>query len=131
MALTVLTVSQPKHQYKSVARPQQRQNSMSLLIGMIQVELSFFVEYLRAPLLDLFCSWFTEMTYLGSAKMYCLFLFVNDTCLVPSHENFSTLMREANEELSSLSKWFQMNELSLNIEKSDFMIVSNKNKKNK
>lgn len=56
-------------------------------------------------------------------------LFADDTCLNASHENFSTLIREANEELSSISKWFQMNKLSLNINKSNFIIFCNKNKK--
>ena len=56
-------------------------------------------------------------------------LFADDTCLIASHENFSTLIREANEALSSISKWFQMNKLSLNINKSNFIIFCNKNKK--
>lgn len=55
-------------------------------------------------------------------------LFADDTCLIASRENFSTLIREANEELSSISKWFQRNKLSLNINKSNFIIFCNKNK---
>ena len=56
-------------------------------------------------------------------------LFADDTCLVASHENFTTLILEVNEELSSICKWFQMNKLSLNTSKSNLMIFCNKNKR--
>lgn len=41
-------------------------------------------------------------------KMYYL-LYLLMTCAVVSHENFSTQIPEANKDLSSISKWFQMN----------------------
>lgn len=56
-------------------------------------------------------------------------IFADDTCLLLSHSNFDSLMREANEELSNITEWFKVNQLSLNIQKTNFMIFSTTNKR--
>jgi len=54
-------------------------------------------------------------------------LFADDTTVVISHANFDSLMNEANDVLLYIAKWFQMNKLSLNIEKSNYIVFRNKN----
>lgn len=56
-------------------------------------------------------------------------LFADDTSVVISHANFDSLMNEANDVLLYIAKWFQMNKLSLNIEKSNYIVFRNKNKR--
>lgn len=47
-------------------------------------------------------------------------MFADDTCLLISHSNLDCLIKAANEELSDISKWFKVKELSLNIRKRNF-----------
>lgn len=49
-------------------------------------------------------------------------LFADDTNIVMSHNDFGSLIREANDGLSCVSEWFQMNKLSLNVKKLNFVI---------
>ena len=55
-------------------------------------------------------------------------LFADDTNLITSHSNFNTLIQTVNDELLSISEWFQLNKLTLNIKKCNFMIFCNTNK---
>lgn len=72
------------------------------------------------------------LIYINDLRVVCKnvmpLMFADDTCLLLSHSNIDTLIREANEELQNISKWFKVNQLSLNIEKTNFMIFSTKNK---
>jgi hypothetical protein len=51
-------------------------------------------------------------------------LFADDTNLLYSHENVSTLTSVINIELSKISDWLQSNKLSLNIKKSTYIIFN-------
>lgn len=53
-----------------------------------------------------------------------LILFADDTNLFLSHKHFETLITEANSGLLAYSKWFQLNKLSLNIEKTNNIIFA-------
>lgn len=53
-------------------------------------------------------------------------MFADDTCLLVSHSSLDSLIREANEEWSNISEWFILNTLFLNVQKTNFMIFSNK-----
>ena len=55
-------------------------------------------------------------------------LFADDTNLVASHSDLNTLVKNVNDELCDISRWFQLNKLTLNIKKCNFMIFSNINK---
>ena len=55
-------------------------------------------------------------------------LFADDTNLILTHENFESLMKEANAGIAKMSDWFQTNKLSLNVSKSNFIIFTGKNK---
>ena len=52
-------------------------------------------------------------------------LFADDTNLLASHEDFNSLMKNVNDELSTIEKWSQLNKLTLNVKKCNFMIFCN------
>ena len=49
-------------------------------------------------------------------------LFADDTHLFCSHNNIRTLFETANQELSQINDWFLANKLSLNVEKTKYML---------
>ena len=49
-------------------------------------------------------------------------LFADDTCLFASHSDLNLLINMINTELISIQGWFKANKLSLNIEKSNYII---------
>ena len=53
-------------------------------------------------------------------------LFADDTSVYLSHENLQTLQLTFNTELVALTEWFNTNRLILNVNKTNFMIFSNK-----
>ena len=55
-------------------------------------------------------------------------LFADDTNLFLSHKHFKTLISEVNSGLLAYSKWFQLNKLSLNLKKSNYIIFAGKKK---
>lgn len=55
-------------------------------------------------------------------------LFADDTNIAMPHSDFGCLIRNANTTLEYASRWFQMNKLSLNVNKSNFILFRNKNK---
>jgi len=63
-----------------------------------------------------------------SEKFFAL-LFADDTNLFISHKNFDTLISTINDELCKLNQWFKSNKLSLNIDKTNFIIFTGRNKK--
>ena len=56
-------------------------------------------------------------------------LFADDTSLFHAHTDFDTLIEEINEELPKITTWFHTNKLSLNIKKSNLIILLSKGKK--
>ena len=56
-------------------------------------------------------------------------LFADDTNLTLSHLNVSTLQQNINNELVNVSNWFKLNKLSINFNKTEFMVVTTKQNK--
>ena len=56
-------------------------------------------------------------------------LFAGGTSLFHAHTDFDTLIEEINEELQKITTWFHTNKRSLNIKKSNFIILLAKGKK--
>ena len=52
-----------------------------------------------------------------TCKRFLPILFTDDTNLLATHEDFTTLIDCANEELSKITHWFQLNKLTLNVKK--------------
>ena len=50
-----------------------------------------------------------------------LILFADDTNSLYQHDNYNVLCKIMNDELLKLSKWFSVNKLSLNVNKTNFM----------
>ena len=58
-------------------------------------------------------------------------LFADDTNLHLSHFNFSQLLTEVSQEMTKVNSWLRKNKLSLNYNKSSYMIIGNRlSKKN-
>ena len=53
-------------------------------------------------------------------------LFADDTNLTLSHSDVSTLQQNINDELVNVSNWFKVNKLSINFNKTEFMVVTTK-----
>ena len=56
-------------------------------------------------------------------------LFADDTNLTLSHSNVSTLQQNINVESLNVSNWFKVNKLSINFNKTEFMVVTTKQNK--
>ena len=56
-------------------------------------------------------------------------LFADDTLLAMSGKDLRSLEKNVNIEMKKISKWFSDNKLTLNVDKSKFMIVKRKNSK--
>ena len=56
-------------------------------------------------------------------------LFADDTNLTLSHSNVSTLQQNINDELVNVSNWLKVNKLSINFNKTEFMVVTTKQNK--
>ena len=57
-------------------------------------------------------------------------LFADDTYLSLSGKNIKTLEKDANTEMKKISRWFSENKLTLNVEKSKFMVIKRQNFRN-
>ncbi len=66
---------------------------------------------------------------LPSSTSFKVKLFADDACLIKSNEDEKALQVEVNNELSKVNDWLKVNKLSLNYEKTNFMIFSNKKTK--
>ena len=53
-------------------------------------------------------------------------LFADDTNIFCSHNDINTLYRQVNNELSKLYTWFAINKLSLNVDKTNYMLFTNR-----
>ena len=52
-------------------------------------------------------------------------LFADDTCLLLHHKIIHTLIQNAENSLTEISKWFKLNKLSLSLSKSNFILFHN------
>ncbi len=69
------------------------------------------------------------MIYPWFPKIFFSILFADGSCLITIQDDFKELIQHANNGLSLTSKWFKTNKLTLNVEKSNFIIFYDKNKK--
>ena len=56
------------------------------------------------------------------SKYLRLILFADDTTIVSAHHNIHILFNQANIELTKLYNWFCLNKLSLNIDKTSYIL---------
>ena len=63
---------------------------------------------------------------LPKATNFLTLLFADDTTFQMSGENLNWLFHEANSELEKASVWFKANKLTLNVDKTKFMLFSGK-----
>ena len=61
-----------------------------------------------------------------SSDKFSFVTYADDTNVIVSHANLSDLITIVNQELSNLSVWFKANKLSLNIDKTNYMIFKNR-----
>ena len=54
---------------------------------------------------------------------------LNSPNLTLSHSNVSTLQQNINNELFNISNWFKLNKLSINLNKTEFMVLTTKQNK--
>ena len=66
----------------------------------------------------------------NSAPDLSLILFADDTSAFTSHKDLSTLNNIMNNGLSKLNTWFKSNKLSLNLKKTNYMLLGTRNKTN-
>ena len=59
-----------------------------------------------------------------------LILFADDTSAFTSHKDLSTLNNIMNNGLGKLNTWFKSNKLSLNLKKTNYMLLGSRNKTN-
>ena len=64
-----------------------------------------------------------------ASKMMNFYLFADDTSLFYSHKNINTLEEVVNVELGCIQDWLVANKLTLNTNKSNFMIIKPRQKK--
>ena len=62
------------------------------------------------------------------SNIFKINLFADDTSLFHTHENFESLIKETNQELTRISTWLATNKLVLNISKTNYMIFTSKGK---
>ena len=63
-----------------------------------------------------------------SSRLLSFILFGDDTNLFLSHQGTYTLYNTMNQELQKITTWPSTNKLSLNVNKTNFMIFKTKNK---
>ena len=64
-----------------------------------------------------------------SSQILSFILFADDTNLFFSHKYLETLYKTMNQELKQVSLWLNANKLSLNVNKTQFMIFKTKKRK--
>ena len=62
------------------------------------------------------------------SNIFKINLFADDTSLIHTHDNFEYLIKETNEELIRISTWLATNKLVLNINKTNYMIFTSRDK---
>ena len=61
-----------------------------------------------------------------SSNLLSFILFADDSNIFFSHENANQLLRTVNSELKNVTDWIKANKLSLNLQKTNYMLFSNK-----
>ena len=56
-------------------------------------------------------------------------MFADDTNLFASHSNLDELLKIVKQEIATISNWLKINKLSLNIEKTHYIIFHNRQRK--
>ena len=72
----------------------------------------------------LFILYINDICNISSYFMFTLF--ADDTTIVSAHNNINILFSQANIELTKLYNWFYLSKLSLNIDKTSYILFSNK-----
>ena len=72
----------------------------------------------------LFILFINDVTY--ASNKFSFFIYADDTNIVMSNRNLVQLITSLNTELSKISLWFKVNKLSLNIDKSSYVIFKNR-----
>ena len=67
----------------------------------------------------------------NSSNLLSFILFADDTNLLKSHKHLDTLIAKINKELEKVTVWLQLNKLSLNLTKTNFMLFKSSRKKNR
>ena len=62
------------------------------------------------------------------SNIFKINLFADDTSLFHTHDNFESLIKEANQELTRISTWLATHKLVLNISKTNYIIFTSKGK---
>ena len=91
----------------------------------IQVCVTSLVEYLKVPLVDLHYSSY-YMNNLPIASNLFTRLFADDTSLTLSNTDVRKLEEEVNTELKKVNNWMCLNKLSLNFNKTEFLLIIKK-----
>jgi hypothetical protein len=60
------------------------------------------------------------------SRIFDIIMFADDTNLFIKDRNMECLVKNTNDELSKISKWFKLNKLSLNIKKTSFILFQSK-----
>ena len=61
--------------------------------------------------------------------LFQFIMFANDTNLFASHSNLDVLLKIVNQEIAKICNWLKITKLSLNVEKTHFIIPHNIQKK--
>ena len=62
------------------------------------------------------------------SNIFKINIFADDTSLFHTHDNFESLIKETNQELTRISTWLTTNKLVLNISKTNYIIFTSKGK---
>ena len=63
------------------------------------------------------------------SNIFNFILFADDTTIVSTHKDTKLLYKQANNELDKLQNWLRLNKLSINVNKTNYIIFSNKKEK--
>ncbi len=72
----------------------------------------------------LFILFINDITY--SSKSLSFFIYADDTNAIISNHDLDQLITSLNTELSNISLWFKVNKLSLNVDKTNYIIFKNR-----
>ena len=75
----------------------------------------------------LFLLYINDIAYVS--KLLHLILFADDTNIFYAHRDLHTLIKTLNDELSQLGNWFSANKLSLNLNKTNFILFTHRQRK--
>ena len=75
----------------------------------------------------LYLIYVNDITQFSKNKNSKLVLFADDTCLTLTNNDINSLFENANCEINKLNKWFMANKLTLNVDKTNYIMFQNKN----